>query len=149
MAPIPHVVASGIISALFLAYFRSVGYAAICFLSGVLIDGDHIIDYYLNRGLTLNILKIYKCCLTNSLKKIYVILHSYELVLFLWAAIYIFGLSKFWQAIAVGMTQHILLDQIANPVTAFAYFFVYRAANGFDAGRILAIGKGRGFGAKR
>ena len=142
MKPIPHIVASGIISAISIAYFKSFGYAAVSFLAGVLIDLDHIIDYYLNYGFTFNIKKIYNSCLAISLKRLYIVFHSYELIAFLWAAIYIFSLSKFWQAIALGFTQHIILDQVSNPVRAFGYSFIYRLCNAFDADRILKTRKG-------
>ena len=137
MKPLPHIVASGIISVLSIAYFSSIGYAAISFLAGILIDVDHIVDYYLNYGLTLDIRKIYNSCLAMNLKRLYLVFHSYELTAFLWAAIYIFSLSMFWQAIALGLTQHVILDQATNPVFTFAYFFIYRAANGFDASLIV------------
>ena len=142
MTPLPHIVASGIISAISIAYFRSVGYAAISFLAGVLIDADHLIDYYLNHGFTFNIKKIYNSCLVLDLGKLYLVLHSYELVAFLWVSIYVFSLSMFWQAIALGLTQHIVLDQVTNPVLAFGYFFTYRAMNGFKTIRILKTAKG-------
>jgi len=145
VTPLPHIVASGIISAISLAYFKSAGYAVISFLAGVLIDGDHLIDYYLNHGFTFNLKKIYRCCLAIDLKRIYLVLHSYELIFFLWAAIYIFSLSLFWQAIALGLTQHMILDQISNPIKTFAYFFAYRAANNFKAAGILTIRKGNKF----
>ena len=142
MTPRPHIVASGIISILSIAYFKSFGDAAVCFLAGVLIDLDHIIDYYLNYGFTVSIKKIYNCCEMMDLKKLYIVLHSYELIAFLWAAIYIFSLSKFWQAIALGLTQHIILDQLFNPIRTFGYLFTYRFFNAFDADRILTVRKG-------
>lgn len=142
MTPLPHIVASGIISILSITYFKSIGYAAISFLAGVLIDCDHIVDYYLNYAFTFDLRKIYKSCQAMEMKKIYLAFHSYELAAFLWLAIYIFSLSKFWQAIALGLTQHILLDQVSNPVRAFGYFFAHRAANAFKAAKVLRIERG-------
>ena len=142
MKPVPHIVASGIISILSIAYFRSFGYAAVSFLAGFLIDADHIIDYYLNREFTFNIKKIYHSCLVMDLKRVYLVLHSYELIAFLWTVIYIFSLSKLWQAITLGLTQHIILDQITNPICAFGYFFLYRVKVRFNKDMIIKTIKG-------
>ena len=141
MKPLPHIIASGMISALSAVYFRSAKYVVISFLAGVLIDGDHVIDYWLNNRPTLNIKKIYKCCLRIDLPKLYLGLHSYELVMLLWISIYLFSLSFFWQAIALGITQHIILDQLTNSISILAYFFTYRFMNGFKKEQILRQGK--------
>ena len=146
MTPLAHIAASGAISLLSIAYFKSIGYAAVSFLAGVLVDFDHFIDYYLNHGFTFDIRKIYNCCLALDLNKVYVVLHSYQLIAFLWASIYIFSLSKFWQAIALGLTQHMIFDQATNPISVFGYFFIYRAVNGFKKGRVIATQKGQDIG---
>ena len=74
-----------------------------------------------------------------ELKKLYLILHSYEIVIIFWAAIYIFSLGKLWQAIALGLTQHIVLDQLTNPMRPFGYFFTYRFLKRFKKEKVLRI----------
>lgn len=77
-----------------------------------------------------------------NLKKVYLYLHSYELIIFLWLAIYIFKLPDIWTAIAIGMTQHLILDQITNPVNRMGYFISYRIKNRFEKEAILQAIKG-------
>jgi len=72
-----------------------------------------------------------------KVKRLYLVLHSYEILIALWSAIFIFSLSNFWKAIAVGLTQHMILDQITNPISRLGYFFTYRIARGFDKELIL------------
>lgn len=79
------------------------------------------------------------------LPRIYLVLHSYELAGCLWLFIYLFSLGNFWKAIAIGFTQHMIFDQLLNPVTPFGYFLTYRMVNGFKkAALIKEAGTGHG-----
>ena len=109
----------------------------ILFLTGVLIDLDHLVDYCLARGLTLKLRTIYAACADLSLPKLYIFLHSYELLLLFWLAIYAFSLDKLWVAAAIGLTQHVIFDQITNPVNGLGYFLSYRFARNFDMDLIV------------
>ena len=131
MKPLGHVIASGVISIFVWGYFRSLGCAAISFAAGVLIDLDHLIDYFASHPFTLRPKDIYDACLNVRLKKLYVLLHSYEVIIILWLAIWLFALSNCWKAFAIGLTQHVLLDQITNPVRRAGYFLTYRMLKGF------------------
>lgn len=143
MLPLGHVIASGFISIFVWAYFKSFGYAAVSFASGVLIDLDHVIDYYASYGFTWKAKEIYDTCLKIKLKKLYLILHSYELIALLWLTIYLFSLSNLWKAIAIGLTQHIVLDQITNPINTLGYFLTYRIIKGFKKELIVRSANGR------
>ncbi len=113
-------------------YFRSLPCALASFISGVFIDLDHFLDYYANHGLTFKLKNIYDACERSDLKKIYVVLHSYEIVILSWLIIYTVPLSVFWKAGAIGLTQHMIFDQLTNPFSIRGYFFTYRLLNGFD-----------------
>lgn len=114
------------------AHFKSLGCAAISFLCGVFIDADHFFDYYSNhRTITFKIKDIYNAFSEMRLTKIYILLHSYELAISLWAAIYIYSLPDLWKAAAIGLTQHLLFDQITNPLNGFGYFIIYRIMKAF------------------
>ncbi len=137
MTPPGHIIASGVISVLVWAYFKSFGCAAASFAAGVLIDIDHILDYCVNIGFTLNARSVYDACLDMRLEKLYILFHSYELVALFWLAIYIFSLSALWQAVAIGFTQHIILDRLTNPMKAHGYFLTYRIMNKFKTDSLL------------
>ncbi len=76
-------------------------------------------------------------CLDMNLKRLYLVLHSYEFIAICWCAIYAFSLSNIWKAAAIGLTQHIIFDQLVNPVKPLAYFIIYRMINGFDKKTVL------------
>jgi hypothetical protein len=113
-------------------YFRSVPCAVVSFASGVLIDIDHFLDYYLNHGFSLNLKNIYDVCASINVKKIYVFFHSYELVLIIWLIIFAAGLPDIWKAVAIGLTQHITFDQFTNRLAKPTYLLTYRFVKGFD-----------------
>jgi len=85
---------------------------------GVLIDLDHLFDYLLWAS-------------SRSRDKLYLWLHSYELLLplFLW------WIRPEGNALALGLllgaATHLLTDQLTNRVGPFTYFVVYRMAKGF------------------
>jgi len=131
MLPSGHVIASGIFSICVGAYFRSIGCAIVSFTAGVLLDADHFLDYFANYKFTFNVRDVYNVCLGTKLNRLYLILHSYEFVVILWAAIFILRLSNIWVAFALGYTQHLLIDQMTNHVRPLGYFLIYRMVNGF------------------
>lgn len=98
---------------------------------GVLIDVDHIFDYYAQNEPTLNIRRIYKWFTGKKSKIIIVVFHSLELLLLLWLVISYFKMGIVWVAFALGLTQHMLLDMFFNPSRAYSLFFLYRLMNGF------------------
>jgi hypothetical protein len=131
MKPTGHAIASGVIGFFVWLYFKSIPAAIVSFLAGTLIDFDHFFDYYVNHHFTLSIRKVYAASSETDFPRLYLLFHSYELVLILWASIGIFSLGIFWKALAIGLTQHIILDQMTNPVTLPAYFIIYRIVKGF------------------
>jgi len=120
-------------------YFRSAACGFISFLAGFVIDADHLIDYYCVHRFTLNLRKIYYTCLHMRLERMYLLLHSYELAAVFWIVIYYFSLSNVWKAAAIGMTQHIALDALTNPLSGLGYFIIYRMSKGFKI-RLLMKG---------
>lgn len=72
-----------------------------------------------------------------NIKKLYILLHSYEFIALLWVLIYTLSLSIAWKAAAIGFTQHLILDQLTNPVNTYGYFLTYRIVNRFDTNKII------------
>jgi hypothetical protein len=109
-------------------------------LTGVFIDIDHVIDYFLNRGSRFNPRDFYNCCMELKLQRLSLIFHSYELVAVLWIAIAAFSPGDIWKAAAIGYTQHIILDMARNMSVGKlewrTYSFIFRMKNGFRTERI-------------
>lgn len=132
MSPTSHVAASAVVSAVFALYSRSPEGTIACFLSGIFIDLDHFVDYWIaKRKLIFSYPELYAFCANEKTGRLHLFLHSYELHALMWAAVYFGKASFLWQGLAVGMTSHLFLDQIFNPLRPFVYFFIYRLKHGF------------------
>lgn len=86
--------------------------------AGVLIDGDHILDFldWVAAG--------YK-------RSVFVLLHAWEL-----AASGVVVLAAFWYhplllAAVLGYLSHLVADQIGNPMHPLGYSILYRVRSGF------------------
>ena len=139
-----HIIISFSAGALFWLFTKQIYAGLACFVSGVLIDIDHIIDYIIRfgyRGFTVK--KLYQACentykkdSARRFKKLYFIFHAYEIAILLWiASIYIKNIYVL--AITVGYTTHLIMDCTANPVHPQAYSIVWRAIKGFDIDKLF------------
>ncbi len=109
-----------------------------CFLGGVFIDIDHYWDYYLDRKhFPFDYRKLAKWCSDFPPTKIYLLFHSYELVVGFWIIIFMMDLSYLWIGLAVGVTIHLLCDQLVNPIRLWGYFLIFRIVFKFDRSKIL------------
>jgi len=142
MSPIKHVAFSGMISGLFAFLTHSLGGTIACFVSGIFIDLDHVLDYWLAKK------KFF--CTYGDLDHYYgkdpkgqliILLHSYELLGIMTALSFSFHYNKILVGLTVGLAFHMLLDIIGNPVKPMAYFFVYRIFHKFQKAPIFNDGR--------
>ncbi|MEW6009522.1 MAG: hypothetical protein AB1629_07815 [Candidatus Omnitrophota bacterium] len=134
MRPVSHVVISVGTAAFIYSWFSSLWAALICFLSGILFDIDHIPEYLFFRKGKIGLKDFYYSNLANEKERIYVILHSFELIIFLWTVISVFRLNLFWIVITLSFSVHLIFDSFFNPVvTIYTYFLSYRIVKGFRA----------------
>ena len=132
MRPKHHVILSTGVSALFAIWIKSKCAIIVCFLSGIFIDLDHHLDYFLaRRELPLSYKKLVDF-FDNDRGPIHLYLHSYEMLIMLWFSIYYLSLGNVWVGLAVGLTTHLLCDAIANPFKPIAYFLTYRIKHKFN-----------------
>lgn len=123
-----------VISSGVLYFFNSWIAAIASFLAGVFIDLDHLLDYYLSFGVNFNVKKFYLSSSKGQFKKLFILLHSYEVIAILWIVIYTMDLGIIWKAIAIGFTQHLLFDLLVNSqrrIDKIGYSLLYRIKNKF------------------
>lgn len=118
-------------------FYKSAALFLTSFVAGTLIDIDHVFDYYIQEGVTFKIKTIYAWNKKSEYKYLFLYFHSVELLIMLWAGIFLFRLSIFWVVLTIGLTQHILLDIFFNPIHSYAYFLSYRIMKGFKKEYIL------------
>lgn len=122
-------------------YFRSVTCGVVSFLAGVMIDIDHLFDYWMEYGFRrFTVKRFYTCSYRVRYDRLTLIFHSYELIIILWLMIGVFSLSNIWKAVAIGLTQHLLFDHFRNlfngKLDRFGYFLTFRLKNKFKTDRI-------------
>ena len=89
------------------------------FLTGALIDLDHLVEYYW-------------WFVREDNRRVWFFLHSYELVPPAFLAGYLSGWDPVVLGASLAFLGHLLSDQLANPVSPMTYFFTYRAIKGFS-----------------
>lgn len=127
-----HIAASLLVSGLLFWIFKSIPMTLISFISGIFIDIDHLLEYLISRNVKLDINHFFKFFEEQLLKKSFVFLHSWELLIILFFVCWASGWNLWMAGLLIGMAQHMLLDQIFNPTAAYSYFFVWRIKNNFD-----------------
>ena len=129
--PSKHIVASMAVSAIFLSLSKSLAGALACFLSGILIDLDHALDFILIRKKMFNSFRELKSFCLDKSGKVYLLFHSYELLALLWVFAVLWRVPSLYLGFLYGMSIHLLLDQITNTIYPLTYFLVYRKKLGF------------------
>ena len=138
MKPVSHTILSGVTSAAF-AYATHAWWATIvCFLSGIFIDLDHFLDFALHKKkIPFRYKELFAFCADEKDGRMYLILHSYELFALYWLAVTFYQADAVWIGLGVGVTIHMIADQVANPLKPLAYFLSYRIKQGFEKRNIF------------
>ena len=127
MTPAKHVAISVVTAAGFGFFTKSWAGGLACFLSGIFIDLDHVLDFIIfEKRLCKSLKELERFCEQRH-GKIYLFLHSFELLLILWITVFYFHFEPIWLGIVFGLTVHMVADQIVNPVNPWTYFILYRA----------------------
>ena len=95
-------------------------------ITGVMIDLDHLVEYYW-------------WFIKEDRTRVWYFLHSYELLVPALLASYLSGWDPVVMGVSFAFLGHLLTDQLANPVRPLTYFFTYRAMKGFRMSEVLDI----------
>lgn len=136
-----HVIASLATGGAAYAATGSVPLALAAGASGVAIDTDHWVDYWVRFGPRLSLRRFFAYHYGHRQRLIVVPLHSVELWTIWWAAA-LWGLANpVWVGVGLGCTVHLLIDQVTNGVRPLGYFLIYRLLHRFGV-RAILVGAG-------
>jgi len=112
-------------------------WAALAFLINIFLDADHLFDYWLANGFNLNFKEFVRQTLSSDhyckkSGKVFVPLHSWELLLLLLAVAWVLNLPQLATAFAFGFLPHLLWDQTTYAKRPLMYSFIFRALKNFD-----------------
>ncbi len=145
MRTVGHIITSAGIGIASYARYRSRPAAVASFLAGWLIDLDHIVDYVRAHGWRLNWTRFNEASHEKYSGKLYLPLHSFELVALFFLLFRGPKRQPFRVGITVSILTHLLLDQRCNPGRKRTTYFLFdRIRKKFDAERILGANYGCG-----
>ena len=111
---------------------------ALSLIFGVLVDLDHLIDYWYSEGrICFDTHTFLKTRYWQKSGRLFVFFHAFEylpLVFLVWHA---WKGRKWAVAATAAMSSHVLADHMANELRPLGYFILYRLAHGFRAAELL------------
>lgn len=127
-----HVITSSVLAVTIYAWTNSVATAVSAFISGILIDLDHLLDFFLLSGESFSVRGLFSWCNEGRWERLILIFHSYELY-------FIYGIFVYnhphpiLTGILLGTGLHLLLDQAGNrhltkgfAISHWFYFLIFR-----------------------
>ena len=137
MKPSRHIAVSFSLGVILLFFTKSIPSGIICFLSGILVDIDHIIEYIIHYGLkSISVDRVYHVCESCAFSKFYLVFHSIEIAIVAWLLTF-FTFNIYVLAFALGYSSHILLDVIGNEFYPQGYFILWRVNKKFEAQKLF------------
>ena len=128
-----HITISLFFSAFLFAISKSWIISTSSFVSGFLIDIDHVLDYFWGFRKRFRVKEFFDDHYNGEILFIMVIFHSWELLVLLSICVLTISWNPWIIGITIGLTQHVVLDQIFNKPNKWWFFFFWRLNNGFDA----------------
>lgn len=127
-----HVVISAAFSGVLHVLFRRWELTLSSFLVGVLLDADHLFDYFMEYGWPLRLALFFRASYHREYRRTFVPLHAWEWVPLAWLAAWLSGWNPWVTGAAAGWTLHMALDEVSNRPKRWAYFLVGRWAIRFN-----------------
>lgn len=109
-------------------------------ISGVAVDFDHFIDYYLAFGWNFNLYYFKQGFEFLRSDKMYTLFHGWEYVIMLLLAVLIFrakAVKTVFLALALGLFFHLSADVIIDGMPAKSYLIIYKIKNNFDIEKLV------------
>ncbi len=109
------------------------------FIGEFLLDADHLFDYFVAFGFDFQAHQFFRGDMFDKLQKVFVPLHSWELLPVLAIFIYLTKnktLKYFFISLTLGFLFHMVYDTSYNHIT-IGYSLLYRILHGFDINSVV------------
>ena len=134
MKPVRHLATSAAVSGALYTLTGDTELSLASFVSGVLLDVDHIPDYLAQPRRSRSVSDFVQTCLGRQLDRAYLVLHAWELLIGAALLTAFTGYGSIPLGLLAGFLHHMLLDHIGNRVHPFGYSLLWRASKRFDYG---------------
>lgn len=126
-----HTAFSAAISGILYMIFKSWALAVSCFITGIFIDLDHIIDVLRENGRPFKIKNFFRICHDCQFNRVMLIWHGWEW-LFLWSiAAWLTDWNPWMTGALIGLSQHLVIDAFSNNNRIRAYSLLWRWKQNF------------------
>jgi hypothetical protein len=126
-----HITLSAMVSSILFVFFKSWVLSLSSFITGFLIDIDHLIDYWREYGFRINVKEIFSVFTYKKLNNLTMYLHGWEWLILLCMSAWLTNWNLWVIGILTGYAHHIFTDQIGNKPPALGYFLFWRWKKGF------------------
>lgn len=109
-------------------------------IGGVLVDFDHLFDYFIAFGIKFNLVYFTSGYSFLKTDKIYIPLHAWEWVTILLILIQFFRSKKIKSALlafSLALFFHLVVDIYVNHLTIPGYSIIYRIKNNFELQKLV------------
>jgi len=97
-----------------------------CLISGILIDLDHIFDYVREHGWSFDVKKFFRLNNTAQYNRAVIFLHGWEWMILWGITAWLTEWNPWAVGILIGISQHMVLDSIANGLDLRGYSICWR-----------------------
>lgn len=144
MRPQRHIIASAFSGIAVWVIGMNLPAGIILFLGGVMPDIDHVFEFIIHKGIGgISIKKVYEAFSPDrnpSFDRLYLSLHSIELVIFLLISSVLIN-NIYLIAFTAGYTLHMIMDIRGNNLSRYFYFFIWRMHKRFDINKLFKKSK--------
>lgn len=131
-----HLLLTSLIAFFLYHRFKTLKLVLVAFLVIILLDADHLFDYFLYVFSSNNFSHPFSVNYFQGSSKVFVLLHGWEWSLPLWLISRKIGKRKKlvgleW-AVTLSYLGHLLIDQLSYTSNPLAYFLTFRLLTGFD-----------------
>jgi len=127
-----HIVLTLLAISIFYLRYKSLWSIVMGILGGILVDIDHLFDYFRFSGFKLNFHQIVSSSYFTDSGKVFVFFHGWEYVLLFVLSGKIFKKGFLFYPLAVALFFHLVWDQVSYTANPFAYSIIFRFLHNFD-----------------
>lgn len=130
-----HILVTAFLAAWLFCKYKDIRLVIASFLTGFLIDLDHLFDYFYWAGLRFSLKEFFDpATYVVPTNKAFVLLHGWEFlpILFLLGMKLEKKVPGLKYALTLPYLLHLIIDQIPHLNSPLAYFFAYRLINNFS-----------------
>lgn len=142
MKPVHHIAASTIISGALYLIFRLWELSLACFITGFIIDIDHVFDYILENSSDFKINIFFDFFYHEKHQKIILLFHGWEWLLICYIFAELTNYNILVTGILIGYGQHLIFDYIYSKAPLKSYSLIWRWKNNFNSEIIFPRNRG-------